>query len=65
MPPSFIVGIAIGFILGLIFRACPDKSKEAYQKGLKDAYLELKGPPKYSKTLQAVIDTTNKEKAAK
>ena len=65
MSSCFFFGIGIGFILGLVFRSCPDKSKEAYQKGLKDAYLEMKAPPKYSKPMQAAIDAVNKEKGGK
>ncbi|MBJ6612131.1 MAG: hypothetical protein JG718_17370 [Candidatus Thiothrix moscowensis] len=62
MSSCYFFGIAIGFILGLILKSCPDKSKEAYQKGMKAAYLEMKASPKYSKEFQAVIDAINKEK---
>ncbi len=62
MPTGFWVGAAIGFVLGLVFKQCPDETEEAYKKGMKAAYTELSSSRKYSKPLQAIIDAASKEK---
>lgn len=64
MPASFWVGGMVGFVLGLIFKSCPDHRKQAFNDGMKAMYREMTSR-KYSKDAQNAIDAVEKEKPAK
>lgn len=65
MPTGFWVGAAIGFVLGLVFKQCPDETEEAYKKGITKAVTEMSSARKYSKDVQSVLDGLNKDKGGK
>ncbi|MDD5393586.1 MAG: hypothetical protein PHE17_11260 [Thiothrix sp.] len=64
MPASFWVGGMIGFLLGLIFKSCPNNKKRDYNDGMKAMYIEMT-TRKYGKDAQSIIDAVEKEKASK